>query len=242
MKAEAEISVSEKANTAKRVEAQRAKAPSMAVPLAADAAKPVTPPATQLVRGRVSDAEDGLPIPGAVVTVHGSETAAYTDMNGEFVITAPTDGELAFSFIGYNTYRTPVDSKPIVNARLTPDVKSLSEVVVSGTNRPGAEAIAFQPARPESGMPQFIKTVEQRLEAVPGADRFGSGIIKLSFTVQPDGSLANVKVLKSVCAECDQAAVQAVQEAARWKPAVQNGKPVPQKMRVRIPVGKKKEK
>ena len=237
-KAEAEVVVSEKTKFVNRVKAQVDKAPSTAMPLADNAAKP---PATQLVRGRVLDAEDGLPIPGAVVTVHGGETVAYTDMNGEFVVTAPTDGELAFSFIGYNTYRTPVDGKPVVNARLTPDVKSLSEVVVSGTERPGAEAAAFRSAQPESGMPQFIKTVEQSLEAVPGADRFESGIIKLSFTVQPDGSLVNVKVLKSVCTECDQAAVQAVQGAARWKPAVQNGKPVPQKMRVRIPVGKKKE-
>ncbi len=187
----------------------------------------------QVVKGRVVDAEDGLAIPGTVVTVKGTTISAYTNQNGEYTISVPEGGELSFNFIGYVSYRIPVEDKRIINARLSPDVKSLSEVVITGTEE--KNGTAYQPAQPESGMPEFMKAVEQKLETSANADYAGSGTIKISFTVQPDGSLANVKVLKSLCPTCDQAAVQAVTEASRWKPAQENGKPVSQKMKIRIP-------
>jgi|GEM_PF-1558495 len=193
----------------------------------------------KIIKGRVVDAEDGLAIPGAVVTVKGTSISTYTDQNGEYSIAVPNDGELAFSFIGYITYRIPVDQKSSIEARLTPDVKSLGEVVVIGADQ--KNTTAFKPAQPESGMPEFVKIIEQKLESSPYAERAGTGMVRLSFTVQPDGSLTNVKVLNSLCPECDQAAVQALQEASRWQPAIENGKPVPQKMKIRVPFRTKKK-
>jgi TonB family protein len=197
---------------------------------------------TKIVKGRVIDAEDGLAIPGTVVTVKGTNISAYTDQNGEYALSVPEDGELSFNFIGYVTYRVPVEQQSVINARLSPDVKSLSEVVVIGAdNKDTNTASTYRPAQPEKGMPEFMKTIEQRLEASPNADYNSAGVIKLSFTVQPDGSLTNVKVLKSLCPECDQAAVQALTEADRWKPAQENGKPVSQKMKIRVPFKPKKK-
>ncbi|MDJ1495059.1 TonB family protein [Cytophagaceae bacterium DM2B3-1] len=195
----------------------------------------------RIVKGRVVDAEDGMAIPGTVVTVKGTNITTYTNQNGEYAITVPADGELAFSFVGYITYRIPVDQHGTINASLSPDMKSLSEVVVIGSEDEKSGKAAYTPAQPEKGMPEFMKTIEQKLEASPNAGSYGSGTIKIGFTVEPDGSLTNVKVLKSIGGESDQTAVQAVKDASRWTPAQENGKPVSQKMKIRIPLKNKKK-
>lgn len=208
------------------------------------ASKPVTgTSATQMVRGKVVDSEDGLGIPGVVVTVKGTDIGAYTDQDGNYSLTVPAGyNELSFTFIGYITYSTPVDRKPVLDARLTPDVKALSEVVVAGANQPNGQPV-YKPAQPFNGMEDFVKTLEQKLESSPYAGQIsGSGIIKLAFTVQPDGSLTNVKVLKGICDNCDAVAAEAVQTSPRWKPAEENGKPVAQKVKIRVPVKGKKAK
>ncbi len=228
------------ANSVNREKA-RSSTPANAMKATAQSQPGATGPA-KVIKGRVVDAEDGLPIPGTVVTVRGTTTSVYTNQNGEYTVLVPEGSELSFNFVGYITYRVPVEAQGVIDAKLSPDIKSLSEVVVIGADeKNGKTASNYQPAQPESGMPEFMKTIEQKLEASPYAESNASGVIKLSFTVEPDGTLTNVKVLKSLCPSCDQAAVQAVTEASRWKPAEENGKPVSQKMKIRVPFKAKKK-
>ncbi|RNI26191.1 SusC/RagA family TonB-linked outer membrane protein [Rufibacter latericius] len=88
---------------------------------------------SRTVTGRVTDAQTGEGMPGVTVQLKGSTTAAPTDVNGAYSINVPTaGGTLVFSFIGYTNQEVAIGSQTTINARLTSDARSLSEVVVTG--------------------------------------------------------------------------------------------------------------
>jgi TonB family protein len=60
------------------------------------------------------------------------------------------------------------------------------------------------------------------------------GRVIVSFVVQPDGSLSNIKVERSVEPSLDEEAVRLIQSMPKWNPGMQNGKAV--KTRYNLPV------
>jgi len=83
------------------------------------------------VTGVVKDA-DGQPMPAVTVTVKGTTNAASTDVDGKYSISAPSDGVLAFSFIGYTTKEVSIGGKTNIDVVLASTSKALNEVVVVG--------------------------------------------------------------------------------------------------------------
>src|SRR5258707_10267014 len=63
-------------------------------------------PADITVKGKVTD-ETGEGLPGVNILVKGTANGTTTDAKGEFVLNAPEDGVLVFSFIGYSTQEIP---------------------------------------------------------------------------------------------------------------------------------------
>ncbi|MFY9117452.1 MAG: carboxypeptidase-like regulatory domain-containing protein, partial [Dysgonamonadaceae bacterium] len=61
------------------------------------------------VQGTVVD-EAGEPIIGATVVVKGTSQGTVTDVNGSFTLTAPADGTLVVSYVGYATQEVPVST------------------------------------------------------------------------------------------------------------------------------------
>jgi len=53
-----------------------------------------------------------------------------------------------------------------------------------------------------------------------------SGRVFLSFVIEKDGSVSNVKVAKGIGKLCDDEAVRVVKAMPKWKPGMQKGKPV----------------
>ncbi len=49
------------------------------------------------------------------------------------------------------------------------------------------------------------------------------GKVFISFFVEKDGSLSEIKILRSVSAEIDSEAVRVIKKSPKWKPAIQNG-------------------
>ena len=82
------------------------------------------------IRGKVIDAK-GEALIGVSVRVKGSETGASTDVNGSFVLNAPDNAVLVFTYIGYITQEVAVNGRTNVNVTLVEDRQSLSEVVVT---------------------------------------------------------------------------------------------------------------
>ncbi len=84
---------------------------------------------TMDVTGRVVD-ETGNPVPGATVTVKGSQQAVVTNENGFYTIKAKKGATLTFSFVGY-TAKDAVVNGSSLNATITNSSKELNEVVVT---------------------------------------------------------------------------------------------------------------
>lgn len=86
------------------------------------------------VRGVVSDAANGEPIPGVVVMVQGSDNGVSTDLDGRYVL--PLKGRknpvIVFRSIGYTTQEIAVNGRPDIDVSLSADIEFLDEVVVIG--------------------------------------------------------------------------------------------------------------
>jgi len=87
------------------------------------------------IQGVVRSTEKDETLPGVTVVVVGTTNGASTDGDGKFSITLPataTDVTLRFSYIGFLGKDVKVGSSENVNVTLSPDSKTLDDVVVIG--------------------------------------------------------------------------------------------------------------
>ncbi|KQS23778.1 TonB-dependent receptor [Dyadobacter sp. Leaf189] len=85
------------------------------------------------VTGKVTSTVDGAGIPGVNVQLQGTNTGTVTDADGRFAIDAKSaNSVLVFSSIGYIKQEITVGSKTVIDIKLSDDIKSLTEVVVTG--------------------------------------------------------------------------------------------------------------
>lgn len=84
----------------------------------------------QTVTGRVTDA-DGISMPGVTIMIEGTTTGSITDADGRYSITAPSNGVLVFSFIGYLTERIAINGRSVIDLVLVQDIMQIQEVVVT---------------------------------------------------------------------------------------------------------------
>lgn len=84
------------------------------------------------ISGKVTDKEDGQPLPGVTIRVKGAPGGTQTGSDGKFSlkVTSAATG-LEFSYMGYVTQSLPANSGTI-NVVLISDSKLLTEVVVTG--------------------------------------------------------------------------------------------------------------
>ncbi|MFW6227545.1 MAG: carboxypeptidase-like regulatory domain-containing protein, partial [Bacteroidota bacterium] len=62
------------------------------------------------IKGVVTDAEDGQPIPGVTIIVKGTSRGAITDLDGKYTINVSSPNDtLVFSFVGKETQTVPVN-------------------------------------------------------------------------------------------------------------------------------------
>ncbi|MDD4972243.1 MAG: TonB-dependent receptor [Paludibacter sp.] len=76
--------------------------------------------------------EDKEAVPGATVQIEGKKLSTVTDINGQFKISAPSDGTLVFSYVSMETQKLKIDNRTIINVVLKDNPKALDEVVVIG--------------------------------------------------------------------------------------------------------------
>lgn len=87
---------------------------------------------SRTVTGTVTDPVSGDALPGVIVKVKNTNTATYTDADGKYSLSVPSnDAILVFSFLGYETLEEAVGSRSVIDIRLAGDNKQLEEVVVT---------------------------------------------------------------------------------------------------------------
>jgi len=104
---------------------------------------------SKTVSGTVSDI-DGQPLPGVTVMVVGTTTGTVTDFNGVYKLTAQSETQLQFSFIGFVSQTVSVGEQTVLNITLKPDVEELDEVVVVGYGTQKKESVVGAIAQTQS--------------------------------------------------------------------------------------------
>ena len=82
------------------------------------------------VTGIVTDASDGSEIPYASIHIKGTMTGVSADLQGKYTITAPADGVLVYSSIGYLTLEKNIAGQKEMSVALEPDTEMLEETIV----------------------------------------------------------------------------------------------------------------
>jgi TonB-dependent starch-binding outer membrane protein SusC len=138
------------------------------------------------VTGKVTAVEDGSALPGVSIVVKGTAKGATTDAEGNFKISVPANATLQASFVGFETTEEVVGNRSIINFALNSDVKSLSEVIVTGygqqIKRDLTGNIAKVKAEDIKNMP--VTTVEQALQGKAAGVQINQGTGKLGQAIQ----------------------------------------------------------
>ncbi len=86
----------------------------------------------RVISGTVTD-EDGAAMPGVNVLEKGTSNGTASDVNGNFKINIANDqSTLIFTFVGYANSEIVIGARSVLNIQLTPDVMTLTELVVTG--------------------------------------------------------------------------------------------------------------
>jgi len=83
------------------------------------------------VTGKITG-PNGEPLSGVSVSVKGTSAGTTSDNNGNYTLTAPEKGTLVISSIGYQSQEIPIDSRSVINVKMTASSKSMDEVIVIG--------------------------------------------------------------------------------------------------------------
>lgn len=193
-------------------------------------------------KGKILSSEDNLPVPGASVTVKGTATGVVTDMDGKFAI-GIKDAEkrtLVANFIGMETKEFEAKADTQLNITMNPSSLALNEIVVVGygsrkTDYDAApETAVFTPSKPVNGKTAFDKYIEDNIRR---PDTLTSGqrvVVVISFTVKPDGSRENYKIIKSPAKPFSDEALRLIISGPEWKPATENGIDIEDEVRLRV--------
>lgn len=83
------------------------------------------------VTGKVTD-QDNAALPGVSILISGTSQGTVTDGEGNYVIQAPGNGTLVFSFIGYESQTVEIGNRSVIDIKLAQGSRSLDELVVVG--------------------------------------------------------------------------------------------------------------
>ncbi len=84
------------------------------------------------IRGKVTDASNGEPLPGVTVVVVGTTIGTITNFDGDYTLGVNAGQSVSFSFIGYEAQQVVVGDQTQINIRLNLSVEALGEVLVIG--------------------------------------------------------------------------------------------------------------
>ena len=90
------------------------------------------PMLAQTIRGRVTDAENNLALPGVTVLVKGTVSGTVTGTTGNYELTVDDNvTTLVFSYTGYETTEVVIGNRSIIDVQLSPSIQGLEEVVIT---------------------------------------------------------------------------------------------------------------
>ena len=158
----------------------------------------------------------------------------FLDLNLEIGDSVYVKGTLDEVFIGAEFYKglvnaSIIDKQDLVSETCGAEMKKSPKTVITDSNK---ETIPFQlvEVKPQfngGDANEFAEWVNSHLKYPKVAKENGvQGRVVLQFTVETDGTLSGIEVLRGVDDSLDKEAVRVVSASPKWKPGVHSGKPV----------------
>ena len=206
------------------------------------------------ITGTVRSNEDDEVIPGVNIIVKGTGYGTNSDIDGNYSITVPADEEvtLSYSFIGIKSKEVVVGEHQTIDVNMELDNMQLTEKVVTayGAERrrdaTGAvstvevddfdtRAVRYDPPLPVGGNEEFKDYIKENIQ-YPASGLKGKvkGTVKLKFTIERNGNVSNIEVLKSLGDDFDSEAIRLVTDGPKWEPAKENDSIVVTEVKVKI--------
>ncbi len=87
----------------------------------------------QSIRGTVTSSEDGLGVPGVMISVPGTTIGTMTDADGKYVLSVPAGANtLLFTYVGMKRVEAQIAGRNVVDVVMAPDLQQMEEIVVVG--------------------------------------------------------------------------------------------------------------
>lgn len=202
------------------------------------------------VQGQVLEEDTRKPVVGANVIIKGTTSGTISDVNGNFTIVMPVGATLQISYIDMKTKELTISEELIgkvkslkvylqneepvkVDPSKTNPSKAENETVVKEV--PGETVSSVSPVfqvvekMPEfpGGMKECLTFLEKNIKyPVEAQLAKAEGKVIVQFVVKKDGSIADLKVVRSIHPALDGEAMRVISIMPKWKPGMQKGKPV----------------
>ena len=204
------------------------------------------------VAGKVVEEKNGLPVLGASIVIRGTVIGTLTDVDGNFSIVANEGDVLLFSFVGMQAQSVivPKGGAKSMVVSMKDDVQNLDEVMVVGyaayedevveaksiklpkeEKKENEEQVIFQvveemPNFP-GGMNECMKFLARNIKyPVLAQEAKIEGRVIVQFVVDRDGSVNDIKVVRSISPQLDAEAGRVIGLMPKWNPGKQRGKAV----------------
>ena len=208
------------------------------------------PYSIERVGGIVVSSEDMEPLPGASIMVKGSDSGMVADMEGRFTVVADQQSQTTViaSYVGMETDEYQLAGGTENRVVMQPDMASLDEVVVVGygvekeVHAIGAvqkfqfdkEEFNYSGAEPSGGIEAFKMYMEENIRFPAGDTISKREVVVLKFIVESDGTLSEIKILRSPGDSFTEVAIRLLKEGPVWNPARDESGTTDDMVRMRI--------
>jgi hypothetical protein len=176
-------------------------------------------------------APDNTPIPFAKVIVARDNLATYTDTAGNFyVVSADSLINIEVKSIGYTTRNAMLRSTPgktkivLAEDNVMARAKAISDksAALNKKRRPAILQDTLMDAAPADGWNNYNIYLNNSLLLSNKIPKNNKGDFEITFDVQENGVITNLKVENSLCEDCDEELLRIIKEGPKWK--VKKGK------------------
>ncbi len=141
--------------------------------------------AQTVITGTITD-DKGEPLPGVSVKVKGTKSGSFTNAKGMYNISAPANGSLVFTYVGFDKVELAVEGKTNIDFKLKSNAAALDEVVVIG--------YGTQNRKDLTGSAVSVKTKDLNTTNAVSIDNLLQGRVAglnvSTYTAQPGGGIS----------------------------------------------------
>ena len=179
--------------------------------------------------------EEGKPIIAATVLVANTTNGTLTDENGNFTLEVGSDQSIQVAYIGMSTVTMSVkdclkkadQTIVLTESDTKKDVKVVASAPQAVTSDDQTFSVVEQMPEYPGGMRAGLEFMARNLRYPTKAREAGKqGRVIVQFVVRKDGALSDFKVLRPVDPWLDAEAIRVISTMPKWKPGMQDGKPV----------------